>query len=626
MTTNPKEPDVLSDAASLPDDYPSNLTIASSSSSLSSFRDDDFPDDSHHESYPYSDVPPPYSAAAATATAQDPSHPSSSRLIHAEQLTESDPAEDPQPSYAQSNQPSRTEDTADARTWQNHRRRAPPPSNTQSSDPTANRVSRNKHGAPRIDYTAYIPTMLQPSGGGPSRSHPPVTLSADQSTITATLPTNYPVDALTALMRTQAELPPRPAIRIKGSHRGYTSWKTDFDLWIDLTRWFLPGDVAQFPSVEGCLFDGDEEVEQEAGMDEGRDNGPAYVNPHHQPNDPQSSRNITRPLQPSATSTTARNNGKPHHPTILHRGPSHLVQQTTSFHSHPTASKLLTLHRQPLHLHTPFLTSRVRALLASLNYRGNVDITYPVLYSRLVLKPSPEQEYEEREGEEKMRMAGKFWKGVKETLREPDRFDVDVGWMFADRDVEGDSLDEEWEDDGGDLVRELGGEGGSGRGGGRGGRGRRRRGGRGGRRGGRGGRGGRAAGTASEERTEARTASSTSSSSSPSPSHSPIPSHHPHDTKPPTTDPHHTPQHHHHNRPLHTTQLPKTQRTPTLTLEPALYRHHKHSIVSAALSRRVGGWLSVEEWADGVVAGALGRGNRTDGGLREKEAWGLDDY
>ena len=346
-----RDQDVLSDAASLPDDDPRNLTLVSSSSSVSSLDDDDddhHPDNTQHDSFRDAEDPPPYSAAAGSAAPRDVGHPSSSRLALPQQSTGS--------------QTPRTQHTRP--------RRPPHHSNPQPTDPNTSRIAHNPPGAPPIDYSAYLPTLPHPAR-----------LSEDQRTITTTLPPSYPLEALTALVRTQAELPPRPALRVKGSQGGRNGAKADFDVWIDLTRWFLAGDMERFP---GAGLFGDD-----AG-DDGRDDD-------------------------TSGDASASRSTQGQHPPILHGGLSHLQAQTADFYNNSSPKKQLTLHRAPQNLDQASLTSRIKGLITSLGYAGDVQVEWPVLYERTVFEADTEAE---GEGEES--------------------FDVRVDWVFADQDGSGD--------------------------------------------------------------------------------------------------------------------------------------------------------------------------------------------
>lgn len=112
-----------------------------------------------------------------------------------------------------------------------HSRQGAPPEYTASS--SLSRLSRRVPSVffPSIDFTSYC----LPGG----------TFSDDQTTRTTTDPelTSSP-PSLYAFLKEQIALPPKPVVRIKGTHIDYVySWgttRTDFDLTLDVMPLIMP--------------------------------------------------------------------------------------------------------------------------------------------------------------------------------------------------------------------------------------------------------------------------------------------------------------------------------------------------------------------------------------------------
>jgi hypothetical protein len=107
-----------------------------------------------------------------------------------------------------------------------------------------------------------LPSVLLPSINFMSYRLPADTLSGDETTRTTTDPgvaSNAAV--LYALLKEQAALPPKPVVRIRGTHIDYIySWgttRTDFDLTLDVMPLIMPTSTTRLTYVKTKSIPGD---------------------------------------------------------------------------------------------------------------------------------------------------------------------------------------------------------------------------------------------------------------------------------------------------------------------------------------------------------------------------------
>lgn len=181
-------------------------------------------------------------------------------------------------------------------------------------------------GLPRLDYRLYSPPLFK--------------LSSDSTTLSSKaeyLSTN--AAALAALIRAQATVPPKPQIRVRGT-RGR---RVDFDIKLNLMSLLIPDD--QVPRIDYLHCVGDGEVAYRGGV----------------------------------------------RPDLLPQvGAGGLDEWCHRFVQDPAASKTFALDRVVANLDVSWIEGQLRSLVASAKYRGNVDVTFLVAHSR-VLVQSPDR-------------------------------------------------------------------------------------------------------------------------------------------------------------------------------------------------------------------------------------------
>lgn len=92
---------------------------------------------------------------------------------------------------------------------------------------------------PEVDLSLYV-------------LHPDATLSADETVVTVSSDTlTSDSSALLQFLKYQAQLPPRPQIRIKGTHTSDGESQVDFDIRLDLHRYLMTRAVQQPPNAAG---------------------------------------------------------------------------------------------------------------------------------------------------------------------------------------------------------------------------------------------------------------------------------------------------------------------------------------------------------------------------------------
>ncbi|KLO89230.1 poly(A) polymerase [Fusarium fujikuroi] len=177
-------------------------------------------------------------------------------------------------------------------------------------------------GLPRVDYRLYSPPLFKLSNDYKTLSSRAEYLSAKP-------------EALIALIRTQASVPPKPQIHIRGS-RGR---KVDFDIKLNLLSLLVPDDDNQRLDYIRCVGDG--ELAYRGGLK----------------------------------------------PDVLPEvGDAGLDEWCRHFIQDPASVKVFTLERVVTNLDTAWLEGQFRSLVAALNYRGVVDVSFVVTHSRVVIQ------------------------------------------------------------------------------------------------------------------------------------------------------------------------------------------------------------------------------------------------
>lgn len=182
-------------------------------------------------------------------------------------------------------------------------------------------------GLPKIDYRVYSPPLFK--------------LSSDMKTLaskTRYLSTN--AAALGAFIRTQASVPPKPYIVIKGT-RGH---KVDFEVKFNLMALLIPeeGGPARMDYIR-CV--GHDEV--------------AY-------------RGAARP------------------DILPEIGEGGVDEWCRHFVEDPASMKCFTLERVVANLDIDWIDGQIRGLLATLKYKGSVDVTFAVTYNKVTVQ-SPDK-------------------------------------------------------------------------------------------------------------------------------------------------------------------------------------------------------------------------------------------
>ncbi|KAM3515632.1 hypothetical protein MY11210_000810 [Beauveria gryllotalpidicola] len=177
-------------------------------------------------------------------------------------------------------------------------------------------------GLPKVDYRIYSPPLFK--------------LSSDLTTLTSKaeyLSSN--AAALVTLIRTQASVPPKPYIVVKGN-RGR---KVDFEVKLNLMALLIPEDGRARMDYIRCV--GHNEV--------------AY-------------RGSARP------------------DVLPEVGDGGLDEWCRRFVEDPAGIKSFTLERVVANLDVSWIDGQMRSLVASLKYKGNVEITFVVTHSKITVQ------------------------------------------------------------------------------------------------------------------------------------------------------------------------------------------------------------------------------------------------
>ncbi|CEJ80262.1 hypothetical protein VHEMI00458 [[Torrubiella] hemipterigena] len=198
---------------------------------------------------------------------------------------------------------------------------SPSEENTQFAQPssTVHKGFPRYPGLPKIDYRIYSPPLFK-------LSHDLTTLSSKADYLS----TN--ASALLSLMRTQASVPPKPQIQIRGT----SGRKVDFDVKVNLMPLLLPDDERLRMDYIRCV--GHDEVAYRGGS----------------------------------------------RPDVLPEvGDGGLEEWCRRFVEDGSSVKSFTLERVVANLDVSWLEGQLRSLVASTKYRGSVDVSFIVSHSKV---------------------------------------------------------------------------------------------------------------------------------------------------------------------------------------------------------------------------------------------------
>ncbi|KAI9893715.1 MAG: hypothetical protein M1814_005931 [Vezdaea aestivalis] len=165
------------------------------------------------------------------------------------------------------------------------------------------------------------------------------TVSADQTTLITHLPTlSSDKAALLSFIRAQAALPPRPEIRIRGRHKDFNGHlKTSFDIRLNMLRYLVPSPPESWNYI------------RIVGAEEAALRG-------------------------------VKSAGKRASPT-----PETLEEWVSRFVKDRSTPKTFTLTRAVVNWDTEYLDGQIRGLIAATKYNGQVDVTFPLANSKVVV-------------------------------------------------------------------------------------------------------------------------------------------------------------------------------------------------------------------------------------------------
>ncbi|KAH0434335.1 hypothetical protein CcaCcLH18_05448 [Colletotrichum camelliae] len=180
-------------------------------------------------------------------------------------------------------------------------------------------------GLPRLDYKLYSPPNF-------SLSNDCIVLSSKSDHLSAN------ANALLSLVRTQASIPPKPLIHMKGT-RGR---KVDFDIKLNLMGLLVPDDTSKRMQYIRCVSEGEM----------------AY-----------------------------RGGVKPD--VIPEVGDRELEEWCRRFVEDPAQVKSFALDRVVANMDTMWIEGQLRALLAATQYKGVLQVSFPVTHAKVVVQNQP---------------------------------------------------------------------------------------------------------------------------------------------------------------------------------------------------------------------------------------------
>lgn len=206
------------------------------------------------------------------------------------------------------------------------------PAQEPAHSPQAPKAPPRYPGLPPLDYRLYNPPLFE--------------FSADKTTIRTSAPyLSANADALVALIRQQATVPPKPQIHIVGRRSSSpTSGRVDFSIKLNLLHLLVPEDPRQRIDYIRCVSPG--EVAFRGG---------------------------SKPsTQPEATTPEGDDGG-------LEAWAARFVADTASV-------KSFALERVVANLDVHWLEGQIRALVAGMRYPGAVAVSFPVTHCKVVVQ------------------------------------------------------------------------------------------------------------------------------------------------------------------------------------------------------------------------------------------------
>ncbi|KAH7327858.1 hypothetical protein B0I35DRAFT_415913 [Stachybotrys elegans] len=192
----------------------------------------------------------------------------------------------------------------------------------RQGDSQSGSVTARVMGLPRLDYNLYSPPLFK--------------LSADAETLSSKaehLCSN--AAALASLIRAQSSIPPKPQLRVRGT----TAGRVDFDIKLNLMSLLVPEDERQRIDYMRCVGEG--EMAFRGGV------------------------------KPDA---------------VPEMGDAGLEAWCSRFVNDKAALKTFALDRVVVNLDVAWIEGQLRGLVASLNYRGLVDVTFSVTHRRVIVQ------------------------------------------------------------------------------------------------------------------------------------------------------------------------------------------------------------------------------------------------
>ncbi|KAK4145854.1 uncharacterized protein C8A04DRAFT_10226 [Dichotomopilus funicola] len=204
------------------------------------------------------------------------------------------------------------------------------------SDPGNPKPPPRYPGLPALDYRLYKP--------------PHFDLSADKTTTkTTSAHLSSSAEALAALIRQQATIPPKPQVHITGQRGGPGGGRIDFAIKLNLLPLLVPADPRQRMDYLRCVSAG--ELAYRGGTK------PTTANP------------------PPANTPSSTGGSKP----SLDAWAARYIADTASV-------KSFTLERTVVNLDVDWLEGQIRTLVAALRYPGTVTVAFPITHARVVVQ------------------------------------------------------------------------------------------------------------------------------------------------------------------------------------------------------------------------------------------------
>jgi len=178
-------------------------------------------------------------------------------------------------------------------------------------------------GVPNLDFAAYAPVDAKLSTDLGTRTIVDATLCRSPQ-------------AFSKLLAEQIAIPPIPEIRIRGTHRGWSGDEVDFDIRLNLMRYFLPRDGSTNSSYTKLVSAGRKK-----------------------------SRLVDSPVDGVRVEQWAK-----------------------EFCKDSSQDKIFVITRKLTNWDQEYLIGRLHGLLQSCGYKGTPEITFPVYHHSIIVKPS----------------------------------------------------------------------------------------------------------------------------------------------------------------------------------------------------------------------------------------------